>query len=147
MLIGLTKLLSERILTEIRDQTRTSQQNNIVIAKCWNIIQTIGEQKIYKQCFADMEQVLLPLLEWMKTPEKISFDADILLLMNSFIKISEEVTDIEWILVQTFPQVFKKNDYMFNNLFTTINLLIINGKKRLIDSPQTVEMVSAYESA
>lgn len=57
----------------------------------------------------------------MQTPEKIEFDEDIFLLITAFLKKSSSLTQIERQLFVSFPKVFEKNNFMFGNLFTTLN--------------------------
>lgn len=77
----------------------------------------------------------------METPAKISFVDDILLFMNSITRNSESVSQLGWILVHTFPAIFEKNHGMFNNLFTTINLVIVHGRSVISAEPKIIEMV------
>lgn len=137
----LVKILSQQIQVEVNSQQNTSAQGNIVFSKCWNILRTIGDRKKYKEYYKAIEEVLVPLYECMSTPEKISFDDEILLLITSFIRNSGTVTDIQWRLVQTFPKIFEKNQLMFNNLFSVMNLMIVHGRGVLANEYKVIELV------
>lgn len=137
----LVKALSQQIETEVKNQENTSHEGNIIFQKCWNIIKTIGDQKIYVPLFKEIEEMLLPLYECLQTPQKISFDDDVLLLVNAFIRQSAEITEIQWRLAATFTAIFEKNKHMLNNLFTTMNLMIYYGRTFLSKNLGVVDMV------
>lgn len=117
------------------------------MTKCFNIIRTIGELKGYKPLFGSLEEALLPLYQCMQTPEKISFEDEILLFINSLIRQSGEISQLQWALVPTFPKIFLKNKNMFNNLFTTMNLIIVHGRNFLLTQPGIIEMVNSHFSS
>lgn len=141
MLVDLVQAISQRIQNEVTKQKDPSKQGNQIFRKCWNIIRNIACQKDYANFYSDIEQAILPLYGCMETPEKISFVDDILLFMNSMIRNSKRVSDLSWILVQTFPNIFKINNEMFNNLFNTLNLVIVYGKDTLKERPVIIDAV------
>lgn len=140
LLILLVKILSLQVQTELKAE-KPSNQGKIIIAKCWNIIRAIGENKVYLPVLDSIEEPLLPLFEFMQTPEKISFDEEIIALMSAMIKLQEKVSNTKWILVSTFPKVFEKNKYIFYDLFHAINLVIVHGCETLKNRSDLIEMV------
>jgi len=76
-----------RILLEIKEISKKGLKNNIVIAKCWNIIRAFsGEDSYIPRYLQTIEKELLGLFSLMKNPEKIEFDDEILQVLTNFMK-------------------------------------------------------------
>ena len=85
------------------------KKNNMIINKCWNVIRQICEMRQFVIPYCDqMEKVLAPLLLFMKTPEAIEFDDDILLVVGAFIRLKKQITGAARELFPHLPLFFQK---------------------------------------
>lgn len=136
-------MLVKRIENELCENDK--EKSTMFITKCWNIIRTIGETKIFFPAIQDnLEQALLPLFKYMEQPELIEFDDDIVHIMNSMMMYSHRVSDVTWILVQTFPKIFVKYDKMLGLLFQSLNLIMVYGNEKLANYPNMLDMVNHH---
>ena len=65
----------------------------------------------------------------MVDPEKIEFEDDIVLALKSFIKRSNHISEVLWIIFPHLTKVFEKNKRVFGNLLETINYYLLYGKE------------------
>jgi len=92
--------------------------------------------------FAPQLQVeLKPLLEFITQPKEINFDDDIVLVLKSFLKKQQYVSEILWTIFPELPKVLEKNKASFGNLLDTINYYLIFGRDEFINSQQHLQMV------
>lgn len=72
---------------------KISDKANIRINKCWNTIRFIAEHDYFAANFLSIvEGSLIPLFEYMVTPDSIDFDDDIIFCLNSLMKKSKRVS-------------------------------------------------------
>ncbi len=81
------KLLVTRNQNEIKQLANTTQKNNIIISKCWNIIRVIVDLEEFVPIHIDIiEEQLQPLFEYMVEPEKIEFEEEVFAVVITLIK-------------------------------------------------------------
>ena len=145
-LITLTKELTKRVLSEIAPFTRIKfkvtnedgkqqasrrekdSQYNLIVNKCFNIIRTVTDNALYvTKYILILEEILDPLFEFMKSPSKIDFDEDIILIMTSFIKHLKTLPRSALILLPELPKYLKKSKGLLLDLYELINQYIVYG--------------------
>lgn len=62
-----------------------------------------------QQYSAQYEKALIPLFEFLATPEKIDFEDDLLLIVTNFIKKNLSVSETIYKIFPTLEKVFFKN--------------------------------------
>lgn len=79
--------LVTRILNELKICHEKGERNNIVINKCWNVIRQIVEIPTFiPGLYAQIEEQLKPLFQFIIEPSKIEFEDEIVLVLKTFIK-------------------------------------------------------------
>jgi hypothetical protein len=76
----------------------------------------------------DFEKILTPLFDYMKSPGRIDFDEDIILIMTSFIKITKTIPTSGINLLPHLPKYLKKNKGLTVDLYELLNQYIIAGR-------------------
>jgi hypothetical protein len=137
-LIKLTKMLFVRILTEIspRRMSHSVQSDmmvdkslnsnyKIIIKKCFLIITKLfSNTQFILSNIADIEELLIPLLSYMKYPNKIDFDEDLIQIMIMLLRILNELPLCSIKLLIDLCQYLRKKKGITLDLFELLKLYI-----------------------
>ena len=150
MLLELLNSLFIRVLKEIsprRLSHNTNKEMNIegsltnnykaIINKCFEVIRSIfnKEQFIIKYYYK-IEEMIFPLIKYMKYPNKIDFDDDIIIIITIIIKILKKITSIAISLLPELPKYLRKNKGMNLLLYELINQYIINDNEKILEKEE-----------
>lgn len=139
ILFELIKNLFRRIFTEIsprrlshsmRSEMQIEQNLNsnykIIIAKCFCIIKLIfTNQNFITNHFSDIDEMITPLLVYMKHPNKIDFDEDFIQIMIALIQTLKSIPPCAIKLFPDLCQYLRKKKGLTVDLFQLLNLYII----------------------
>jgi len=137
-IIHLLDVLVKRIIKEQEKE----KKKNMLINRCWNVINSICENKELCPKYAgSIEDSILPLFNYLANPKDIEFGDDIInvieILLGSQRKISENMTRIFAVL----PKYFEKEDYVFDNLLMVLNHYLYYGRSHFIQNKQWIEIL------
>ena len=109
-----------------KNQVNQIEDNNnnqiFLINKCFNIIRTLMEKKIFVQTnYEIIEESLLPLLNYLDESKSIEFDEDLVLIL----------TKSTIFALQFLYKYAEKNEGMLLDLFELVNNYIIYGMKEI----------------
>ena len=155
MLLELLNSLFTRVLKEISPR-RLSHNSNIemnversltnnykvIINKCFEVIRTvfIKEQFIIKY-YIQIEEMITPLMKYMKYPIKIDFDDDIVVIITIIIKILKKIPSIAISLFPELPKYLRKNKGMNLLLYELINQYIINDNEKILEKEENSKVI------
>lgn len=98
-ILPFAKSLVNRVLVEVGKCHQKGEKNNIYINKCWNLLRLIAETDSFMPFYQqELEEILLPLFEFMADPKQIEFEDDVVLIIKTFIKKTKRVSDAMWTL-------------------------------------------------
>ena len=95
--------------------------------------------KVHAQAF---EQSLTKIYIFMDDPKSISFEDDIIHIMQAYIKRQKTISPVIWQLFLKLPAVLDKNKHQLKDLFDTVNLFLIEGKAGFTQEVQAVRIVA-----
>lgn len=75
------------------------------------------------------------------TPEQVEFEDDIILVLKSFIKKTQNVSPTLWTIFPHLTKVFTKNKLVFGNLLDTLNYYLIFGRDYLSQNPEYLNIL------
>ena len=98
----------------------------LIISKCFSVLHKIfkNENLILKK-YQEIEKYIEPLMKYMKTPNKIDFDDDLINIIIIIIRTLKYLPNLAINFLPDIGQVLRKNKGMTKNLFTLINLYVI----------------------
>jgi len=77
----------------------------------------------------------MPIFEFMVEPSKITFEDNILIIIQNFIKRTQNVSDIIFKVLPCMEKVFIKNKLCFGEtLIQTLNLYLVFGRERFLQN-------------
>ena len=97
----------------------------LIISKCFSVLHKIfrNENLILKK-YEQIEKYIEPLMKYMRTPNKIDFDDDLINIIIVIIKTLKYLPNLAINLLPDIGQVLRKNKGMTKNLFILTNLYI-----------------------
>ena len=126
--------ISQSSYNEMTLQDKASLKNNyrLIISKCFSVLHKIFKNtNLILNKYPQIEKYMEPLMKYMKTPNKIDFDDDLIDIMIIIIKTLKYLPNLAINLLPDLGQVLRKNKGMTKNLFSLINLYIIYSKGEL----------------
>ena len=101
----------------------------LIISKCFSVLHKIfkNENLILKK-YEQIEKYIEPLMKYMRTPNKIDFDDDLINIIIVIIRTLKYLPNLAINLLPDIGQVLRKNKGMTKNLFILTNLYIIYSK-------------------
>lgn len=75
-----------------------------------------------------------PLFEFITDPSQVEFEDEIVLVIKSFIKRKQQVSEILWQMFPHLPKVFEKNKFVFGQLLDTLNYYLLFGKEQILSN-------------
>ncbi len=99
--------LVSRVKIELKKCHEKGEKNNLIINKCWNVIRLVTELDSFMPRYASsIEEALKPLFEYLADPMQTEFEDDIVLTLKSFIRKTNQVSEVMWALFTQLPKVF-----------------------------------------
>ena len=126
--------ISQSNYTEMMEQEKIITKTNyrLIISKCFSVLHKIFKnEKLILSKYAEMEKYIEPLMKYMKTPNKIDFDDDLIDIMIMIIKTLKYLPNLAINLLPDIGQVMRKNKGITKNLFILINLYIIYSNSEI----------------
>ena len=146
LLTALMGAIVQKVATENEayKQAADKKKDKIRILKCWNIVRTLVDSpEIIPKYRNELEQMLIPLFEFMQNPMECDFEDDIILAISSIIKKSKSISDIEITLVKTYPQVAVKYEDGLGHMFLCLSYFMQYGKEVLLTKPDIVNLITS----
>ena len=146
MLFELLNSLFNRVIKEISPR-RLSHNTNFdmkvegsltnnyktIINKCFEVIRSIFNNELFIiKYYYKIEEMINPLLKYMKYPNKIDFDDDIVIIITIIIKILKKIPLCAINLLPDLPKYLRKNKGMNLLLYELINQYIINDNENIL---------------
>ena len=138
-MLQLVQILFSRILTEISPRRLShssknemeierslSSQYKVIINKCFYVLRAIfNNSSFIIKYFPRIEEMINPLLIYMKYPTKIDFDDDIVIIITIIIKALKSIPQIALKLLCELPLYLRKNKGLMPELYELLNYYII----------------------
>ena len=87
------------------------------------------------------EQSLTRIYAFMNDPNLISFEDDVIFIIQIFIRKIKAVSPVNWELFGKLPAVLEKNKHQLNDLFDTVNLYMTLGKTGFVTEPEAIKVI------
>ena len=101
----------------------------LIISKCFSVLHKIFKnEKLILNKYNEIEKYIEPLMKYMKTPNKIDFDDDLINIIIVIIRTLKYLPNLAINYLPDVGQVLRKNKGMTKNLFTLINLYVVYSK-------------------
>ena len=126
--------VSQSNYTEMMKQEKIVAKTNyrLIISKCFSVLHKIFKnEKLILNKYTEIEKFLEPLMKFMKTPNKIDFDDDLIDIMIMIIKTLKYLPNLAINILPDIGQVMRKNKGITKNLFNLINLYIIYSNSEI----------------
>ena len=145
MLYELLNTLFNRVIKEISPRRLSHNTTDMkvegiltnnykaIINKCFEVIRSIFNNELFIiKYYSKIEEMIFPLLKYMRYPNKIDFDDDIVIIITIIIKILKKIPPIAINLLPDLPKYLRKNKGMNLLLYELINQYIINDNENLL---------------
>ena len=104
----------------------------LIISKCFSVLKKIFKnEKLILNKYNEIEKYIEPLMKYMKTPNKIDFDDDLIDIIILIIKTLKYLPNLAINLLPDIGQVMRKNKGITKNLFNLINLYVIYSNSEI----------------
>ena len=114
------------------EKTITKTDYRLIISKCFSVLHKIlKNEKLILNKYNEIEKYIEPLMKYMKTPNKIDFDDDIIDIIIIIIKTLKYLPKLALNLLPEIGQVMRKNKGITKNLFNLLNLYIIYNNSQI----------------
>ena len=109
-----------------QEKTIIKTDYRLIISKCFSVLKKIFKnEKLILNKYNEIEKYIEPLMKYMKTPNKIDFDDDLIDIIILIIKTLKYLPNLAINLLPDIGQVMRKNKGITKNLFNLINLYVI----------------------
>ena len=125
--------ISQSNYNEMMPQDKSFGKTNyrLIISKCFSVLHKIFQnENLILDKYQEIEKYMEPLMKYMKTPNKIDFDEDLIDIMIQIIRTLKYLPNLAINLLPDIGQVLRKNKGMNKKLFTLMNLYVVysNGE-------------------
>ena len=125
--------ISQSNYNEMMPQDKSIGKTNyrLIISKCFSVLHKIFQnENLILDKYQEIEKYMEPLMKYMKTPNKIDFDEDLIDIMIQIIRTLKYLPNLAINLLPDIGQVLRKNKGMNKKLFTLMNLYVVysNGE-------------------
>lgn len=140
MVVGTVQNLVQVIYKEM---CKESLLNQLFINKAWNIITDITENDIFiPDLIPEIEVLINPLLPFIDEKFELDYEENILMMMSSFIKRAQAVTQNQLNMFDIIPRLFYNQfDHMFIFSFETLQIFMFYGSNILSAAPQAMQTI------
>ena len=133
----------QTVVAECIQDEGKKKKKTIFIIKSWNILRFISAHKaLPNEKLLEIEQTLLPVFEYIRSPKDIEFDDDILLFEVSLMRKCQTVTQAGWTLFSQLKLVQEKYEGTFLQLFPILNCYLYYGKDMFASQPEYLKSVA-----
>ena len=95
-IVEIVSQLCKRIIAEQDILVGTNIKSNYIINQWWNVLRSIWETPEYiPELLEPIEEELKPVFEYALKPDQIDFDDDIALLISTWIKLNQGLTETQ----------------------------------------------------
>ena len=130
-LLNILNSLVQRIIKELNTISPLSE-NYMLIDQCWNVMHAIcDEVKFFPMYLDQIENILMPLLNYIMKPEEITFDEDIAEAIATLIDHRKSISMNIGNLLPYMINLFNRHKIIFDNLLQTFNSYIYYGYNSL----------------
>ena len=125
--------ISQSNYNEMMPQDKSIGKTNyrLIISKCFSVLHKIFKnENLILNKYQEIEKYIEPLMKYMKTPNKIDFDEDLIDIMTQIIRTLKYLPNLAVNLLPDIGQVLRKNKGMNKKLFALMNLYVVysNGE-------------------
>ena len=104
----------------------------LIISKCFSVLRKIFKnEKLILNNYNEIEKYIEPLMKYMKTPNKIDFDDDLIDILIMIIKTLKYLPNLAINFLPDIGQIMRKNKSITKNLFNLINLYVIYSNSEI----------------
>ena len=122
-----------KIKKKAMEQTNSTDDYNIIINKCFNIIRMLMNSKIFVvKNETQIEQCLTPLIQYMENPEKIDFDEDLVNSIYLLIIHTNKITPISFNLLLNLHKYCKKISGILLDMYELLNAYLAYGTDQIL---------------
>lgn len=137
---SMVKALVKRILKEIKSNKHDDQKINIYISKCFNILESIikrhvGNDNSAKIPVIKMEEEIKEIILYIKNPNRIDFEDDILRLTYRLLEKSQDITDSSKLVFDCLNRVICNHGCIKRETFDFLYQIISKKNKEFLESP------------
>ena len=120
----------------------------IIINKCFNIIKLLlNNKRFVDKNYELIENSLKPLVAFMKEPQKIEFDEDIIYIIYNLIILREKVTGLCFSIIKNLYKYINKSEGMLLDTYQLINAYLAYGTEQILANKEWYEGIfSAFDS-
>ena len=138
---GILHLLDALVRRINKEAIEKGSDNNVVINKCWNVINTICKK--YPKFVDNIEHSLLPIFNYLENPKEIEFDDDIIDVVKILLNIKTKITLNMAKIFPVLPKYFEKANFVFGNLLEVLNCYLFYGKALFGQNKEWIDMLLA----
>ena len=104
----------------------------LIISKCFSVLRKIFKnEKLILNNYNEIEKYIEPLMKYMKTPNKIDFDDDLIDILIMIIKTLKYLPNLAINFLPDIGQIMRKNKSITKNLFNLTNLYVIYSNSEI----------------
>ena len=126
--------ISQSDYSEMMQQEKVVQKTNyrLIVSKCFSVLRKIFKnEKLILNNYDRIEKFIEPLMKYMKTPNKIDFDDDLIDILIMIIKTLKYLPNLAINFLPDIGQNIRKNKGITKNLFNLTNLYVIYSNSEI----------------
>ena len=126
--------ISQSDYSEMMQQEKVVQKTNyrLIVSKCFSVLRKIFKnEKLILNNYNQIEKFIEPLMKYMKTPNKIDFDDDLIDILIMIIKTLKYLPNLAINFLPDIGQNIRKNKGITKNLFNLTNLYVIYSNSEI----------------
>ena len=126
--------ISQSDYFEMMQQEKVVQKTNyrLIVSKCFSVLRRIFKnEKLILNNYNQIEKFIEPLMKYMKTPNKIDFDDDLIDILIMIIKTLKYLPNLAINFLPDIGQNIRKNKGITKNLFNLTNLYVIYSNSEI----------------
>ena len=126
--------ISQSNYSEMMQQEKVVQKTNyrLIVSKCFSVLRRIFKnEKLILNNYNQIEKFIEPLMKYMKTPNKIDFDDDLIDILIMIIKTLKYLPNLAINFLPDIGQNIRKNKGITKNLFNLTNLYVIYSNSEI----------------
>ena len=126
--------ISQSDYSEMMQQEKVVQKINyrLIVSKCFSVLRKIFKnEKLILNNYNQIEKFIEPLMKYMKTPNKIDFDDDLIDILIMIIKTLKYLPNLAINFLPDIGQNIRKNKGITKNLFNLTNLYVIYSNSEI----------------
>ena len=126
--------ISQSDYFEMMQQEKVVQKTNyrLIVSKCFSVLRKIFKnEKLILNNYNQIEKFIEPLMKYMKTPNKIDFDDDLIDILIMIIKTLKYLPNLAINFLPDIGQNIRKNKGITKNLFNLTNLYVIYSNSEI----------------